>query len=68
MVQLGTQLATNCTKFLGNICLRKLGQFYSWIVCQLEVGFELAFLLVRSDFESEASFGYLSPNYTGHVT
>ena len=41
---------------------------YSWIDCQLEVGTTLAFLLSRSNVKSETSFGFLGPNYTGHVT
>ena len=41
---------------------------YSWIACQLQVGHTLAFLLLRSDFKSETSFGFLSPDYTGRVT
>ena len=41
---------------------------YSWIERQLQVGRTLAFLLARSDFKPETSFGFLSPNYTGQPT
>ena len=41
---------------------------YSWITCQLEVKTALSFLLSSSGFKSKTSFGFLSPNYTGHVT
>ena len=41
---------------------------YSLIERQLQIGRTLAFLLARSDFKSETSFGFLSPTYTGHVT
>ena len=51
-----------------HLAKKNLATQYSWITCQLEVGITLAFLLSRSNFKSEASFGFLSPNYTGHVT
>ena len=41
---------------------------YSWIARQLQVGCALAFLLARSDFKPETSFGFLSPDYTGQST
>ena len=41
---------------------------YGWIERQLQVGRKLAFFLERSDFKSETSFGFLSPNYTGQPT
>ena len=41
---------------------------YSWIERRLQVGRTLAFLLAMSDFKSETSFGFLSPNYTGQPT
>ena len=37
-------------------------------LCQLEDKTTLTFLLLRSDFKSETSFGFLSPNYTGQAT
>ena len=39
----------------------------SWIACELQVGRTLTFLLSRSNFKYETRFGFLSPNYTGHV-
>ena len=41
---------------------------YSWIACQLQVGRMLAFLLAKSDFKSETSFGFLSQDYMGQPT
>ena len=41
---------------------------YSWITHQMHIGTTLAFLLSRSNFKSETSFGFLSPNYMGNVT
>ena len=41
---------------------------YSWITHQMDIGTTLAFLLSRSDFKSETSFGFPSPNYTGQST
>ena len=40
---------------------------YSWIGHRLQTGLTLAFLLWLSDFKTKTSFGFLSPNYTGHV-
>ena len=40
---------------------------YSWIGHRLQTGLTLAFLLLSYNFKSETSFGFLSPNYTGHV-
>ena len=40
---------------------------YSWIDHQLQTGLTLAFLLRLSDVKTETSFGFLGPNYTGHV-
>ena len=48
--------------------LTKPGRAYSWIARQLQVGRTLAFLLARSNFKSETSFGFLSPDYTGQPT
>ena len=43
--------------------------YHSWIVLQLQIGTSSQLLLRGSDFkESETSFGFLSPNYTGHDT
>ena len=47
---------------------RSLLKSYSRIARQLQVGRTLAFLLARSDFKSETSFGFLSPDYTGQPT
>ena len=41
---------------------------YSWIARQMDIGTTLASLLLRSNFKSETSFGFLSPNYTGQRT
>ena len=41
---------------------------YSWIARQLQVGRTFAFLLARSDFKPETSFGFLIPDYTGQST
>ena len=38
---------------------------YTWIVHQMDIGTTLAFLLSRSVFKSETSFGFPSQNYTG---
>ena len=44
----------------------------SWIVCQLQVGVTLGrrwdVIVTRSDFKSETSFGFLSPDYRGQST
>ena len=41
---------------------------YSWIAHQLGIVILSSLLLLKSDFKSETSFGFLSPNYTGQVT
>ena len=49
--------------------LRNIGKkHYSWIAHQMDIGTTLAFLLSRSDFKSETSFGIPSPNYTCECT
>ena len=41
---------------------------YSWIAYQMDIGTTLVFLLSRSDFKSETSFGFPSPNCTAKST
>ena len=43
------------------------GGEYSWTSHRLQTGLTLVFLLWLSNFKTETSFGFLSPNYTGHV-
>ena len=41
---------------------------YSWTSHQMDIATTLACLLSRSDFKSETSFEFPSPNYTGQST
>ena len=41
---------------------------YGWIAHQMHIGTALACLLSRSNFKSETSFVFPSPNYTGQST
>ena len=41
--------------------------FYSWIAHQMEIGTTLAFLLLRSDFKFETSFGFPAQTTRGKV-
>ena len=47
--------------------IAKPKKWYSSIGHRLQTGLMLVFLLWRSDFKSKTIFGFLSPNYTGHV-
>ena len=62
----------NCHAVIRLICKRKKPKKETkklrWIAHQMDIGSMLAFLLSRSNFKSETSFGFPRPKCTGQIT